>query len=99
MPTYEYQCKKCGHTFEKFQSMNDLPLRRCPKCRSGVKRLIGAGAGLLFKGTGFYSTDYRSSGYKESAKKEASDSTVDKKQVDKPASDKKVNKKETTLTK
>lgn len=52
MPTYEYQCKKCGHTFEKFQSMQDKPIKRCPDCRSVVKRLIGAGAGIILKGAG-----------------------------------------------
>lgn len=70
MPTYEYQCKKCGHLFEKFQSIKDKPIRNCPQCRGGVQRLIGKGAGIIFKGTGFYTTDYRSQNYKESAKKE-----------------------------
>lgn len=60
MPTYEYACPKCGHTFEQFQSMQDAPLTRCPKCnKTGVKRLIGGGAGLIFKGSGFYITDYK----------------------------------------
>jgi putative FmdB family regulatory protein len=60
MPTYEYACPKCGHQFEAFQSMKDAPLKKCPKCgKSGVKRLIGGGAGLIFKGTGFYITDYK----------------------------------------
>ena len=60
MPTYEYVCSKCGHAFEQFQSMNDQPLRRCPKCKKlGLKRLIGRGGGLIFKGTGFYVTDYK----------------------------------------
>jgi len=60
MPTYEYACTKCGHHFDQFQSMRDEPLRRCPKChRAALKRLIGGGAGLIFKGTGFYITDYR----------------------------------------
>lgn len=60
MPTYEYLCPKCDHAFEAFQSMNDAPLTRCPKCKKkGVKRLIGGGAGLIFKGTGFYITDYK----------------------------------------
>ncbi|HVS52285.1 MAG TPA: zinc ribbon domain-containing protein [Opitutaceae bacterium] len=63
MPTYEYACPKCGHTFEAFQSMRDEPLKKCPKCgKTGVKRLIGGGAGLIFKGTGFYITDYKKSG-------------------------------------
>lgn len=60
MPTYEYACPKCGHEFEQFQSMRDEPLKKCPKCKkAGVKRLVGGGAGLIFKGTGFYITDYK----------------------------------------
>ena len=60
MPTYEYACPKCGHEFEQFQSMRDEPLKKCPKCKkTGVKRLVGGGAGLIFKGTGFYITDYK----------------------------------------
>jgi putative FmdB family regulatory protein len=79
MPTYEYRCEKCDQTFEIFQSMKDEALVVCPKklCRQEVwgegrvKRLIGTGAGLIFKGSGFYTTDYRSSNYQESAKKES----------------------------
>src|ERR1051326_6135460 len=79
MPTYEYSCQKCGQTFEAFQSMRDEPFRECPKdlCRlpkwghGKVKRLLGTGAGLIFKGSGFYSTDYRSESYKADAKKES----------------------------
>ncbi|HEY5766555.1 MAG TPA: zinc ribbon domain-containing protein [Candidatus Udaeobacter sp.] len=79
MPTYEYSCEKCGQTFEAFQSMRDEPFRECPKesCRlpkwghGKVKRLLGTGAGLIFKGSGFYSTDYRSESYKAAAKKES----------------------------
>jgi putative FmdB family regulatory protein len=60
MPTYEYVCPKCAHEFEHFQSMRDEPLKKCPKCRKpGVKRRVGGGAGLIFKGTGFYITDYK----------------------------------------
>ena len=60
MPTYEYVCSKCGHEFEQFQSMNDQPLKRCPKCgKLGLKRLIGRGGGIIFKGAGFYQTDYK----------------------------------------
>jgi putative FmdB family regulatory protein len=60
MPTYEYACPKCAHEFEHFQSMRDEPLKKCPKCKKpGVKRLVGGGAGLIFKGTGFYITDYK----------------------------------------
>jgi putative FmdB family regulatory protein len=69
MPTYEYKCEACGHAFEKFQSMTSAPVRKCPKCgKTKVKRLIGTGAGLIFKGSGFYITDYRSEAYKNSAK-------------------------------
>ena len=79
MPTYEYSCQKCGQNFEAFQSMRDEPFRECPKelCRlpkwghGRVKRLLGTGAGLIFKGSGFYTTDYRSDSYKEAAKKES----------------------------
>jgi putative FmdB family regulatory protein len=70
MPTYEYLCRKCGHEFETFQKMTDAPLKRCPKCRGAVKRKIGTGAGLLFKGSGFYITDYRSESYHSKAKAE-----------------------------
>lgn len=80
MPTYEYECKKCKKTFELFQSMKDDALSVCPEshCRQkkwgkgAVKRLLGAGAGLIFKGSGFYITDYRSEGYKQAANKESS---------------------------
>jgi putative FmdB family regulatory protein len=71
VPTYEYECQKCGHRFEAFQSMKDAPLSRCPKCRGKVKRLISGGAGLIFKGSGFYLTDYRSDSYKKRAKEES----------------------------
>ena len=71
MPTYDYLCDKCGHQFEVFQMMSDKPLKKCPECRSKIRRLIGGGAGILFKGSGFYQTDYRSSKYKESASKDS----------------------------
>jgi putative FmdB family regulatory protein len=73
MPTYEYECQKCGR-FELFQSIKDEPIKRCPKCKGKVKRLIGTGAGIIFKGSGFYLTDYRSKNYVEGAKKESSGS-------------------------
>jgi putative FmdB family regulatory protein len=75
VPTYEYECKKCGHRFEAFQSMTAEPLSTCPECSGPVKRLIGAGAGLLFKGSGFYLTDYRSDSYKKGARKESGSPT------------------------
>ena len=79
MPTYEYACSKCGHEFEKFQSISAKPLDVCPRelCgqkkwgRGKVKKKISAGAGLIFKGSGFYITDYRSEKYKEAAKKDS----------------------------
>jgi putative FmdB family regulatory protein len=60
MPTYEYICVKCDHKMEQFQSMKDEPLRKCPVCKKpALKRLVGGGAGLIFKGSGFYTTDYK----------------------------------------
>jgi putative FmdB family regulatory protein len=58
MPTYEYKCQACGYTFEKFQNMKDKPVTKCPRCNDTVQRLISGGAGLIFKGSGFYTTDY-----------------------------------------
>ena len=79
MPTYEYVCSKCEHRFDTFQMITEKPLTVCPKekCslkrwgKGKVKRAIGTGAGIIFKGSGFYVTDYRSEGYKEAAKKES----------------------------
>lgn len=85
MPTYDYACDACGHTFEEFQSMSAKPLRKCPECgKLKLKRLIGTGAGVIFKGSGFYETDYRSDSYKKDAKaatdaKSDSKSTTDTK--------------------
>ena len=59
MPTYDYECSSCGHSFELFQKITDKPLELCPKCNSKVRRLIGSGAGIIFKGSGFYATDYK----------------------------------------
>ncbi len=86
MPTYQYVCEKCGHEFEKFQPIADKALTTCPKDQCGrktwgkgkVKRVIGAGAGIIFKGSGFYITDYRSEKYKEAAKKDSSSSSTSK---------------------
>jgi putative FmdB family regulatory protein len=77
MPTYEYQCTACGHAFEKFQSIKAAPIKKCPQCgKSRVKRLIGMGAGLLFKGSGFYITDYRGDSYSKAAKADAAPTTT-----------------------
>jgi putative FmdB family regulatory protein len=71
MPTYEYECQACGTTFERFQTITAKPIRRCPECGRGrVRRLISAGGGLLFRGSGFYQTDYRSAEYQARAKAE-----------------------------
>ena len=91
MPTYEYKCKKCEHLFERFQSMSDEPVKICPECQGDVERLIGAGAGLIFKGSGFYITDYRGDSYQKAAKADKpSDSTSStKKDAKKPSTKKK----------
>lgn len=97
MPTYEYICEKCGHEFEAFHSISAAPLKECPEdvCakkkwgHGKVTKKIGAGAGLLFKGSGFYITDYRSEGYKSAAKSDSStsktESKVESKAESKPA--------------
>jgi putative FmdB family regulatory protein len=59
MPNYDYECTHCGYSFELFQKITDKPLESCPKCSKKVKRLIGSGSGIIFKGPGFYATDYR----------------------------------------
>ena len=73
MPNYDYVCQSCGHRFEVFQSMNDAKLEDCPveACDGKVKRLLGTGAGLIFKGAGFYQTDYRSNSYQQGAKQDS----------------------------
>lgn len=77
MPTYSYECQSCQHVFDTFQYMSEDPLKDCPECnKEGVlKRLIGPGAGFIFKGEGFYITDYRSKSYKDKAKSESQSST------------------------
>jgi putative FmdB family regulatory protein len=74
MPTYEYRCPSCKHEFEKFQRMSDEPVAECPECGAKAERRLSGGAGLLFKGSGFYITDYRSDSYKNAAKSEKSES-------------------------
>ena len=71
MPTYEYECRSCRHRFERLQAITTRPAAVCPKCRKSAKRLISAGAGLLFKGSGFYITDNRSPSYKKHAAAES----------------------------
>ena len=77
MPTYDYKCSNCGYKFELFQTMSADPIEECPKCHGKVKRLIGAGAGPIFKGTGFYQTDYKNSS-NGSSKKTSKSSTSNK---------------------
>jgi putative FmdB family regulatory protein len=85
MPTYDYICENCGCKFEQFQSITAKPLRKCSKCgKNKLKRLIGAGAGVIFKGSGFYETDYRSEGYKKAqeGEKKKAEKTTSKKDSD-----------------
>src|SRR2546421_5716738 len=93
MPTYDYKCKACGHEFELYQSMTESSKRKCPACgKNALERLIGTGAAVIFKGSGFYQTDYRSESYKKSAesdKKSAEPaSSSDKPKTDAGASSK-----------
>ncbi len=80
MPTYEYECEKCGHKFEVFQSITAEPLKKCPKCNGKIRRLIGTGAGLIFKGSGFYATDHRSKDYKKKVREEKAGGKEEKKE-------------------
>lgn len=76
MPTYEYVCNECEHKFEYFQSMNDELLKSCPQCQeNSLKRLIGSGSGIIFKGSGFYCTDYRSDSYNKDKKQDKNKKT------------------------
>lgn len=81
MPTYDYKCKSCGHTWELFQSITAKPVKKCPECgKQQAQRVIGPGAGIIFRGSGFYQTDYRSSNYKKAAE-------ADRKSQEAPKSD------------
>ena len=91
MPTYDYKCLKCDYRFEIFQSMKDEPLKNCPVCNGEVKRLIGSGAGAIFKGTGFYQTDYKNSSKTSESKK-----SVPVKPAEKSSKEIKTDKKTTT---
>ncbi|HEV3052477.1 MAG TPA: FmdB family zinc ribbon protein [Longimicrobium sp.] len=75
MPTYEYRCPQCGNEFEKFGKMSDPPVTECPNCQAEAQRKISGGAGLLFKGSGFYITDYRGEGYKKAAQSDSGGSS------------------------
>lgn len=93
MPTYDYRCDACGHAFELFQQMSDAVRRKCPECgKLKLKRLVGTGAGVLFKGSGFYETDYRSDSYKKAAE-------ADKKPAESKSSDEKSSNKKTESNK
>ncbi len=84
MPTYAYVCNNCHHEFDAFQNITAKPLRACPACgKNTLKRLIGTGAGIIFKGSGFYCTDYRSDGYKSAAKSETGNSSSSSKAAEK----------------
>jgi len=102
MPTYEYVCDNCQHQFEQFQSIKAKPIRKCPQCgKLSVQRLIGAGAGIIFKGSGFYQTDYRSEGYKKAAEsdKKTTDKDTTKKETESKAADTKSSEKNISATK
>ncbi|HEY3968512.1 MAG TPA: zinc ribbon domain-containing protein [Planctomycetaceae bacterium] len=79
MPTYDYVCKACGNAWDEFQSMTAKPTKKCPKCgKAKAERIIGSGAGIIFKGSGFYQTDYRSDSYKKSADADSKSSSSSK---------------------
>ena len=86
MPTYDYECGACGHTWELYQQITENPKRQCPNCKKlKAQRLIGTGAAVLFKGSGFYQTDYRSADYKQKAKAEKSQGSAPAKSGESPA--------------
>lgn len=85
MPTYEYKCDACGHRFDELQSFSEPLLKKCPACKKKkLQRLIGTGAAIIFKGSGFYQTDYRSESYKSAAKADESKQTTEKTGTDAP---------------
>ncbi len=89
MPTYEYECRKCGHRFERFQSITAAALKTCPKCKGRVARLLSGGAGIIFKGSGFYQTDYKKTSPAPHAGEKSGEKKVDRgkseAKADKPA--------------
>lgn len=96
MPTYEYACQQCNHRFEQFQSITAKPLKKCPECgKNSLQRLLGSGAGIIFKGSGFYATDYRSDSYTQAQKKEEGSGSVAKGKEGGESSAKKSESKET----
>ena len=99
MPTYDYLCQACGHAFELFQQMTDPVKKKCPECsKLKLRRLIGTGSGVIFKGGGFYETDYRSDSYKKGAEdaKKSSEKKTDDKKAEKSAGDSKSDKKKSS---
>jgi putative FmdB family regulatory protein len=89
MPTYDYECDACGHRFELYQSISADPERKCPECKKlKLRRLIGTGAAVVFKGSGFYQTDYRSDSYKKSAAADSGSSSSGSSSTEKPSSEK-----------
>lgn len=89
MPTYDYECDACGHRFELYQSISADPERKCPACKKlKLRRLIGTGAAVVFKGSGFYQTDYRSDSYKKSAAADSGSSSSGSSSTEKPSSEK-----------
>ena len=85
MPTYAYECRKCGHQFEQFQSITAAPLKTCPKCKGKVARLLTAGSGIIFKGSGFYQTDYKKSSHASHTAEKGEAKKTESAKPDKPA--------------
>ena len=93
MPTYDYKCTQCGHDFEMFQSMSESHIKKCPECGGNVRRLVGAGAGLIFKGSGFYLTDYVKGKEQKKTSIEKNGKEKETTKTDKPKEKKILNKK------